>query len=74
MKKFICALTASFASIIAHADVKWKVAALTPEYILVQADGADDESAAFFADPRQAELEGAKMADWQLARDRKSVV
>ena len=38
----------------AHA-VQWRVTALTPEYLLVQADITDDESAAFFADGRTAE-------------------
>jgi hypothetical protein len=73
MKKLIIALALASASIIAHAEIKWKVTALTPEYILVQADGSDEESVAFFADSRQAELETAKMADWQLARKRLAI-
>ena len=35
--------------------VQWRVTALTPEYLLVQADITDDESAAFFANVRTAE-------------------
>lgn len=71
MRKIICAIAAA-ASAAAFA-VEWKLTALTPEYILVQADGSDDESIAFFADSRQGELENSKMADWQLARKRLAI-
>ena len=73
MKKLIVAAAALCLAPFVYGDVKWKITALTPEYILVQADGSDAESAAFFADSRQAELEGAKIADWQLARKRLAI-
>ena len=73
MKKLLVAVAAlSFVPFV-HGEVKWKITALTPEYILVQADGSDDESTAFFADPRQAELIGSKLQEWQLARKRTEI-
>ena len=47
---------AAAALIVLNADaVQWRISALTPEYLLVQADITDEESAAFFADGRTAE-------------------
>ena len=47
---------------------EFRVTALTPEYILVQGDCSDDESAAFFADERTA---GAFMTspDWKQRQE-----
>ena len=73
MKKLLVAVAALSLAPFVHGEVKWKITALTPEYILVQADGSDDESTAFFADPRQAELVGSKLQEWQLARKRTEI-
>ena len=50
-----------------HADPEWRITALTPEYILVQADSSKDENKAFFADERH-ETETKNKRDWQIAR------
>lgn len=46
--------------------VEWKITALTPEYILVQADTSKDEQVAFFADERYKDDYG-KTPDWKIA-------
>lgn len=46
---------------------EWRVTALTPEYILVQADGSDDENKVFLSDERYANID-TKMQDWQIRR------
>ena len=46
---------------------QWRVTALTPEYILVQADGSQDENKAFFADERCRNID-PKLQDWQVRR------
>ena len=51
----------------AHADPEWRITALTPKYILVQADSSKDENKAFFADERH-ETETKNKRDWQIAR------
>ena len=57
MKPIFPLLPAALAAMLARdADaVQWRVTALTPEYLLVQADITDEESTAFFADPRTEE-------------------
>ena len=48
-------------------SAEWRVTALTPEYILVQADGSADENKAFFADERYRNID-SKLQDWQIRR------
>ena len=46
---------------------EWHITALTPEYVLVQADGSDDENKVFLADDRYRNVEPG-MQDWQIGR------
>ena len=46
---------------------EWRLTALTPEYILVQADGSADENKVFLADERYRNID-SRMQDWQIRR------
>ena len=59
-----CALFALTAT--SSLAIEWNIRALTPEYILVQADTSKDEQAAFFADERYQEDYG-KIPNWKIA-------
>ena len=49
--RVVCIMAAAVAVVAANA-AEFRVAALSPEYILVQGDCSQDENAAFFADSR----------------------